>query len=47
MSFEDSKHLSCGEGGLLLGNDEKLMTRVRQFAGQGFRTLTAQSGIVS
>ena len=46
MSFEDSKHLSCGEGGLLLGNDEKLMTRVRQFAGQGFRTLTAQSGIV-
>ena len=46
MSFEDSKHLSCGEGGLLLGNNKKLMTIARQFAGQGFRTLSAESGLI-
>ena len=43
-SLEDSKHLSCGEGGLLLGNDEVLMTKARKYAGHGFRTLHAENG---
>ena len=43
-SLEDSKHLSCGEGGLLLGDDEKLMTLARKFSGHGFRTLHAENG---
>ena len=46
MSFEDSKHLSCGEGGILLGDNEELMTKARKYAGQGFRTLSAQSGLI-
>jgi perosamine synthetase len=44
MSLEDSKHLSCGEGGLLLGNDESLMEKARKFAGHGFQTLRAETG---
>jgi perosamine synthetase len=43
-SLEDSKHLSCGEGGLLLGDDEDLMTLARKYAGHGFRTLHAENG---
>jgi perosamine synthetase len=43
-SLEDSKHLSCGEGGLLLGDDEELMTLARKYAGHGFRTLHAENG---
>ena len=46
MSFEDSKHLSCGEGGILLGNNPELMAKARKFAGQGFRTLSAKSGLI-
>ena len=44
MSLEDSKHLSCGEGGLLLGNNEVLMEKARKFAGHGFQTLRAETG---
>lgn len=43
-SLEDSKHLSCGEGGLLLGDDEEMMTLARKYAGHGFRTLHAENG---
>lgn len=43
-SLEDSKHLSCGEGGLLLGDNEELMTLARKYAGHGFRTLHAENG---
>ena len=46
MSLEDSKHLSCGEGGLLLGDDENLMELSRKFAGHGFQTLRAENGRV-
>lgn len=44
MSLEDSKHISCGEGGLLLGNNEVLMEKARKFAGHGFQTLRAETG---
>lgn len=44
MSLEDSKHLSSGEGGLLLGDDEYLMELARKFAGHGFQTLRAETG---
>ena len=40
-SFERTKHLSTGEGGMLVTNDEKLATEARKFAGMGFKNLTA------
>ena len=40
-SFERTKHLSTGEGGLLSTNDEALAVEARKFAGMGFKNLTA------
>jgi len=40
-SFERTKHLSTGEGGILCTNDENLATEARKFAGMGFKNLTA------
>ena len=31
FSFQNSKHLPCGEGGAVVGNDEELMDRVHSF----------------
>jgi perosamine synthetase len=40
-SFERTKHLSTGEGGMLCTNDERLAVESRKFAGMGFKNLTA------
>ncbi len=31
FSFQNSKHLPCGEGGAVVGNDEELMDRIHSF----------------
>lgn len=46
FSFEASKHLSCGEGGMLITNDERLAESARKIGGHGFKNLTADSGRV-
>jgi perosamine synthetase len=43
-SFENTKHLSCGEGGILLTNDEKLAEMARKIGGHGFKNLKAEEG---
>lgn len=45
-SFENSKHLSTGDGGIVTTDDEKLATNMRQFGGVGFKNITANSGKV-
>ena len=45
-SFENSKHLSCGDGGIVTTDDEEFATSMRQFGGVGFKNLTANSGKV-
>lgn len=45
-SFENTKHLSCGEGGLLLTNDKILAEKARKIAGHGFKNLRADEGRV-
>jgi perosamine synthetase len=44
FSFENTKHLSCGEGGMLITNDEKLAKSVRKIGGHGFKNLRAEDG---
>jgi perosamine synthetase len=44
FSFQGSKHMTCGEGGILLCDDEALATRARKAASAGFSTLTARPG---
>ena len=43
-SFEDSKHMSCGEGGMLITNDENLALKARKIGNHGFRNLKSGSG---
>ncbi len=45
-SFENSKHLSTGDGGIVATDDETLAERMRQFGGVGFNNLTAVNGKV-
>ncbi len=43
-SFETTKHLSCGEGGILVTNSETLAERARKIGGHGFKNLRAEEG---
>lgn len=44
FSLENSKHLSTGEGGILITNHEMLAERMRKFGGLGFKNLRADTG---
>tara|TARA_Y100000590_G_scaffold456625_2_gene607567 strand:+ start:1872 stop:3101 length:1230 start_codon:yes stop_codon:yes gene_type:complete len=47
-SFENKKHLSGGtEGGIITTNNKKLATKIRKFAGIGYKNMTAKGGRTS
>lgn len=46
FSFENTKHISCGEGGMILTNNEKYAEDVRKLGGHGFKNLRAEDGRV-
>lgn len=46
FSFENSKHISCGEGGMIITNDEKYAKGCRKAGGHGFKSLEADNGAV-
>lgn len=43
-SFENTKHISCGEGGVIITDNKKYAQLVRKIAGHGFKNLTADEG---
>ena len=43
-SFENTKHISCGEGGMVITNDEAVAERMRKIGGHGFKNLRATEG---
>ena len=45
-SFENSKHLSCGEGGMIITNNKIYAEKCRKVGGHGFKSLKAENGIV-
>lgn len=45
-SFENSKHISCGEGGMILTNNEKYAEYCRKMGCHGFKNLKAENGAV-
>lgn len=47
FSFDNKKHLSSGEGGMLVARDAGLAERARRFGGLGFGTITAETGNVA
>ncbi len=46
-SFQASKHITSGEGGMLTTNDEALADKARRFSGLGYGTLSAKKGKIS
>lgn len=44
FSFQASKHMTCGDGGILVCDDQELATRARKAAVVGYSTLTAKPG---
>ena len=45
-SFENSKHISCGEGGMIITNDEKYGEYCRKMGCHGFKNLKAGNGSI-
>mgnify|MGYP006078034037 FL=1 len=45
-SFENSKHITTGDGGIVSTNNAKLAKKMREFACAGFKNVTAKSGKV-
>jgi perosamine synthetase len=45
-SFENSKQLTCGDGGIVTTDNPELATKIRKIGGLGFKTLSAESGAV-
>jgi len=45
-SFENTKHISCGEGGMIITDNEKYAEMVRKVGGHGFKNLKAEEGRV-
>lgn len=44
FSFQSSKHMTCGDGGILICSDEALATGARRAASLGFSTVSARPG---
>jgi perosamine synthetase len=43
-SFENTKHISCGEGGIVITNNEEYAEMVRKVGGHGYKNLKAEEG---
>ena len=44
FSFQGSKHMTCGDGGILISNDEKLALNARRAATIGYAAISATPG---
>ncbi|MBF0466464.1 MAG: DegT/DnrJ/EryC1/StrS family aminotransferase [Nitrospirae bacterium] len=44
FSFENTKHISCGEGGMIITDNEHYAESVRKIGGHGFKNLRASEG---
>ena len=44
FSFENTKHISCGEGGMIVTDREEYAERCRKLGGHGFKNLRAEDG---
>ena len=46
FSFENTKHISCGEGGIIITDNEQYAETCRKIGGHGFKNLKAEEGRV-
>lgn len=43
-SFENTKHITTGDGGIVTTNNQKIAENMRKFASAGYKNLTAKTG---
>ena len=47
FSFQTSKHMTCGEGGMLITNDDELALKIRRYSGLGYAGITPGKGRIT
>ena len=47
FSFQASKHITCGEGGMLITNNEELANNARRFSSLGYSGVSASQGKIT
>ena len=47
FSFQASKHMTSGEGGMLITDSEELAAKIRQYSGLGYAGITPSKGKIS
>ncbi|MBE6883804.1 MAG: DegT/DnrJ/EryC1/StrS family aminotransferase [Ruminococcaceae bacterium] len=47
FSFQSSKHMTCGEGGMLITQDESLAEKIRKYSCLGYAGVSARKGKIS
>lgn len=47
FSFQASKHITCGEGGMLITNNEEFADRARRFSSLGYAGVSSTQGKIS
>ena len=47
FSFQSSKHMTSGEGGMITTNDEQLANRIRRFGSLGYAAVGASAGKIT
>lgn len=46
-SFQASKHITCGEGGMLITNEQELADKARKFSSLGYAGVSAKQGKIT
>ena len=47
FSFQSSKHITCGEGGMVITDDEEFAIKIRKAAGLGYTTLGSKKAKIT
>lgn len=47
FSFQSSKHMTCGEGGMVTTNDEDLALKIRRYSGMGYGSIGLKKGRIT
>ncbi len=47
FSFQSSKHITCGEGGIVTTNDDDLALRLRRYSGLGYAGISSKKGRIT
>jgi perosamine synthetase len=47
FSFQSSKHMTCGEGGMIVAHDRELADRIRRFNSLGYAGVGAEKGKIT